>query len=150
MSSPRGLAVERSVRNQHFSNRGLFDNDGTLWSAWVFEGPTAGKAYFAGDTGYGPHFKDVGAKHGPFRLAVLPIGAYKPEWFMGPIHQSPAEAVQAAIDLGANFAVPMHYGTFALADDGEGEPLAELKAAMEKTPGSNFVVVGFGEGRDVP
>ncbi len=147
---PLGGITVRSVRNQHFSNRGLFDNDGTLWSAWVFEGPTAGKAYFAGDTGYGPHFKDVGAKHGPFRLAVLPIGAYKPEWFMGPIHITPAEAVQAAIDLGAKTAVPMHYGTFELADEGETEAVDELQKAMAKNPGSGFVVLGFGEGRDVP
>lgn len=145
-----GAITVRSVRNQHFSNRGLFDNDGTLWSAWAFEGPTAGKAYFAGDTGYGPHFKEAGTKHGPFRLAILPVGAYKPEWFMGPVHQTPAEAVQAAIDLGAKTALPMHYGTFELADEGETEAIDELKKAMATHPGSGFVVFGFGEGRDVP
>lgn len=143
-----GVTV-RSVRNQHFSNRGLFDNDGTLWSAWVLEGPTAGKAYFAGDTGYGPHFKDVGTRHGPFRLAVLPVGAYKPEWFMGPIHQDPTQAVQAAFDLRAATSVPMHYGTFELADEGEVEAIEALQKAMEERPGSGFVVLGFGEGRDL-
>ena len=139
----------RSVKNQHFSNRGLFDNDGTLWTAFVLEGPVAGKAYFAGDTGYGPHFKEAAAL-GPFRLAVLPIGAFKPEWFMGPVHQDPAQAVQASFDLQARTAVPMHYGTFELADEGETQAVDELKKAMEVRPGSGFVVLGFGEGLDVP
>ncbi len=139
-----------SVPNQHFSNRGLFDLDGTLWSAWVLEGPQAGKAYFAGDTGYGPHFKQVGEKHGPFRLAVLPVGAYKPEWFMSAIHQDPSQAVDAAFDLRARTSVPMHFGTFELADDGETEPIDGLKAAMAQRPDSGFVVLGFGEGHDLP
>ncbi|MFO0597569.1 MAG: MBL fold metallo-hydrolase [Myxococcaceae bacterium] len=138
----------RSVPNQHFSNRGLFDGDGTLWTAWVIEG-SAGRAYFGGDTGYGPHFANVKAKLGPMRLAVLPIGAYQPEWFMSPIHMSPAQAVDAAIDLGATLAVPMHYGTFDLADDGETQAVDDLRAALEKKP-APFVVLGFGEGRDVP
>ncbi len=143
----RGVTV-RSVPNQHFSNRGLFDADGTLWTAWVLEG-AGGRAYFAGDTGYGPHFAQVRERLGPMRLAVLPIGAYKPEWFMGPVHTSPKEAVRAALDLEATLAVPMHYGTFPLADDGETEPLEDLDLALRETP-APFVVLGFGEGRDVP
>ena len=139
-----------SVRNQHFSNRGLFDTDGTLWTAYVLEGPKAGKAYFAGDTGYGPHFKDVGNRYGPFRLAVLPVGAYKPGWFMSPVHQDPKEAVDAAFELQASMSVPMHYGTFELADEGETEAIDALKLAMDARPGSGFAVLGFGEGRDVP
>lgn len=143
-----GPITVSSVPNQHFSNRGLCDSDGTLWTAWVFSGK-GGRAYFGGDTGYGPHFKLVSERLGPMRLAVLPIGAYEPEWFMAPVHMSPAEAVQAAIDLKASMAVPMHYGTFALADDGEAEPVEELTKAMQKQP-APFVVLGFGEGRDVP
>ena len=140
--------VVRSVPNQHFSNRGLFDADGTLWSAWVIEGP-AGRAYFGGDTGYGPHFKNIYEKLGPMRLAVVPIGAFKPEWFMGPIHMSPVQAVDAALELHATMAVPMHYGTFPLADDGEDEPVEALEAALKEKP-APFAVLGFGEGRDVP
>ena len=143
----KGLTVH-SVPNQHFSNRGVFDGDGTLWSAWVFEG-SAGTAYFGGDTGYGAHFAQVSARLGPMRLAVLPIGAYAPEWFMSPIHMSPVEAVQAALDLKASTAVPMHYGTFPLADDGETEPVELLNKTLLTTP-APFVVLGFGEGRDVP
>ncbi len=147
-SREQGPITIQSVPNQHFSNRGLFDSDGTLWTAWVFTGK-GGRAYFGGDTGYGPHFKLVNEKLGPMRLAVLPIGAYQPEWFMGPVHMSPKEAVQAALDLKATMAVPMHYGTFALADDGEAQPVDELNAALVVQP-APFVVLGFGEGRDVP
>jgi L-ascorbate metabolism protein UlaG (beta-lactamase superfamily) len=143
----KGVTVH-SVPNQHFSNRGTFDGDGTLWTAWVLEG-SGGKAYFGGDTGYGPHFARVAERLGPVRLAVLPIGAWEPEWFMSPIHMSPAEAVQAALDLKAGTAVPMHFGTFPLADDGETEAVEALQAALQKTQ-APFVVLGFGEGRDVP
>ncbi len=143
-----GPITVHSVPNQHFSNRGLCDADGTLWTAWVLEGK-GGRAYFGGDTGYGKHFTQVQEKLGPMRLAVLPIGAYLPEWFMAPVHMAPHEAVQAAIDLKATLAVPMHFGTFALADDGETEPVAALQAALAEKP-APFVVLGFGEGRDVP
>ncbi len=142
-----GVTV-RSVPNQHFSNRGLFDADGTLWTAWVLEGK-AGRAYFAGDTGYGPHFAEAAARLGPMRLAILPIGAFRPEWFMSPVHMSPRQAVQAARDLQAGLAVPMHFGTFELADDGEEEPLTALAEARADA-GVAFPALGFGEGRDVP
>ena len=143
-----GSITLHSVPNQHFSNRGLFDADGTLWTAWVLAGK-GGRAYFGGDTGYGPHFKLVQEKLGPMRLAVLPIGAYLPEWFMAPVHMSPKESVQAATDLKATLAVPMHFGTFPLADDGETQAVDDLKAALAENP-APFVVLGFGEGRDVP
>jgi L-ascorbate metabolism protein UlaG (beta-lactamase superfamily) len=132
-----------AVPEQHFSNRGLFDRDRTLWAGFVVQGP-AGATYFGGDTGYGPHFAATRERLGPMRVALLPIGAFRPQWFMSPVHESPSEAMKAAADLGARTTVPMHYGTFALADDGQDEPLAELGAA----PG--FAVLGFGEGRDLP
>ncbi len=139
-----------AVPVQHFSGRGLCDRNGTLWAGWVLQGKTGGNAYFAGDTGFGPHFAQVGERFAPLRLAVLPIGAYKPEWFMKPIHVSPAEAVEAAKALRAKVNVPMHYGTFNLADDGQDEPLQALTEAT-KAPGSPvFWPLGFGEGRDVP
>jgi L-ascorbate metabolism protein UlaG (beta-lactamase superfamily) len=136
-----------AVPNQHFSNRGLSDANGTLWSAWVLTG-TAGPAYFGGDTGYGPHFSEIAARLGPMRLAVLPIGAFRPEWFMAAVHMSPQQAIRAAIDLDATLAVPMHYGTFSLADDGEDEPVQTLNTALLTTP-APFKVLGFGEGVDV-
>lgn len=143
-----GLTIH-SVPNQHFSNRGLFDSDGTLWTAWVFDG-SRGRAYFGGDTAMGPHFAMVSEKLGPMRLAVLPVGAYKPEWFMSPIHMSPKEAVQAAIDLHAGVSIPMHYGTFNLADDAELEPVDVLATELQSHPDVHFEVLGFGQGLDVP
>jgi L-ascorbate metabolism protein UlaG (beta-lactamase superfamily) len=143
----RGVTV-RSVPSQHASGRGLFDANRTLWTAWVLEGP-AGRAYFAGDTGYGPHFAEAARRLGPMRVAVLPIGAFRPEWFMGPVHMSPREAVQAARDLQASLAIPIHFGTFPLADDGEAEPVQALLAARADA-GVPFEVLGFGEGRNAP
>ncbi len=149
-SRPLGGITVVSVPNRHFSNRGLFDQDETLWSAWVFEG-ASGRAYFAGDTAYGDHFKLARQRLGPMRLAVLPIGAYKPEWFMGSVHMGPPEAVKAAQDLRARLSVPMHWGTFPLADDGEDEAVADLKKALEGTQDPpQFQVLDFGEGADVP
>ncbi|MHB8417003.1 MAG: MBL fold metallo-hydrolase [Myxococcales bacterium] len=138
-----------AVPAQHFSNRGLLDRNDTLWEGFVLEGP-AGNAYFAGDTGYGPHFAEIRRRLGPIRLALLPIGAYRPEWFMAPVHLSPVQAAQAQRDLGAATAVAIHFGTFRLADDGELEAVEALHRALEAEPGQRFWVLGFGEGRDVP
>lgn len=150
----KGLRVH-SVPNQHFSNRGLGDNDGTLWSAFVFEGKTAGRAYFAGDTGYGAHFKQIGVQHPGLRVAILPIGAYRPEWFMGAVHTTPAQAVQAQLDLAAPVAIGMHWGTFQLADEGYQDPLRDLLTALDRQERASgkrpaFWTLGFGEGRDIP
>jgi L-ascorbate metabolism protein UlaG (beta-lactamase superfamily) len=139
-----------AVPAQHFSSRGLFDRDRTLWAGWAVRGP-AGLAYFAGDSGDGPHYRLIRERLGAPRLAVLPIGAYQPAWFMSGVHQSPAEALAAARTLGARVSVGMHYGTFALADDGQDEPPAALTAAAAAMPEApTFWVLPFGEGRDVP
>lgn len=150
-----GKVKVHSVANQHFSNRGVGDNDGTLWTAYVFEGPTTGRAYFAGDTGYGTHFAEAAAKHPGLRVAILPIGAYKPEWFMGPVHTTPAEAVQAQLDLKAPYAIGMHWGTFQLADEAYEDPERDLLTALDRVERATgerplFVTLGFGEGRDIP
>jgi L-ascorbate metabolism protein UlaG (beta-lactamase superfamily) len=140
-----------AVPAQHFSNRGLTDRNNTLWEGFVLEGP-AGAVYFAGDTGYGPHFSEIHQRFGPIRLAMLPIGAYDPQWFMGGIHENPSQAVQAQRDLGASTALAIHFGTFALADDGQDEPIQALRAALRRAGPlqPRFWVLGFGEGRDVP
>jgi L-ascorbate metabolism protein UlaG (beta-lactamase superfamily) len=136
---------------QHFANRGLFDRDRVLWVSWAVRGP-AGMAYVGGDTGAGPHFRQVRERLGAPRLALLPIGAYQPPWFMSSVHETPAEAVAAADALQARTSVAMHFGTFALADDGQDEPPAALSAAIAEhpAPAPRFWVLGFGEGRDVP
>ena len=137
------------VPAQHFSGRGIFDRNATLWCGYVIDSQVAGKLYFVGDTGYGPFLKEeIGDKLGPFRLALIPIGAYKPSWFMSPIHCSPAEAVQIHNDIRSQQSVAIHFGTFPLADDGEHEPVDDLNKALHQhsiSPGL-FRVLKEGEG----
>ncbi|WP_425414665.1 MBL fold metallo-hydrolase [Paenibacillus harenae] len=90
----------------------------------VSEKPTI---YFAGDSGYFQGFKEIGCRFA-IDVALLPIGAYEPEWFMGPQHTTPEQALQAFEDIGAKWFVPMHYGTFKLADDTPREALDRLEA----------------------
>jgi len=139
------------VPAQHFSQRGTCDRNRTLWAGYVIEGP-AGRVYFAGDTGYGPHFAAIRERLGPPRLALLPIGAYRPRWFMRRAHLSPADAVEAGGVLGAQRSMAIHFGTFRLGDDGRDEPLDDLAAALEGAgvARDHFWALGFGEGRDVP
>ncbi|MGH9404827.1 MAG: MBL fold metallo-hydrolase [Terriglobia bacterium] len=147
-----GRAIRATcVPAQHFSMRGLRDRNNTLWCGYVLEGP-AGAIYFAGDTGYGAHFEQIARRFAPFRLALLPIGAYRPEWFMSPVHMSPEDAVRAARALGAQTCVAMHFGTFALADDGQFEPVDDLRRALGVSGAAafEFWVLNGGEGRDAP
>ncbi|MEO8188998.1 MAG: MBL fold metallo-hydrolase [Acidobacteriota bacterium] len=146
----KGLSVT-SVPVQHFSGRGVSDRNATLWTGYVITSP-AGDVFFAGDTGYGPHFHLIRERFPRIRLAILPIGAYRPEWFMGPVHEDPAQALQAFGDLGAGTGVGMHFGTFRLTDEGPEEPVQEIAALLASVPEPKprFWVLGFGEGRDVP
>ena len=138
-----------AVPVQHFSNRGVADRNRTLWTGYVISGPS-GNVFFAGDTAFGPHFQAIADAFAPIRLAILPIGAYKPEWFMGPVHQSPSQAIDAQAVLHAETALAIHFGTFPLADDGQDEPVDVLHAELKNRPDQRFWVLGFGEGRDVP
>jgi L-ascorbate metabolism protein UlaG (beta-lactamase superfamily) len=139
------------VPAQHFSNRGLFDRDGTLWLGYVIKGP-AGMTYFAGDTGDGPHFAEIRKRLGAPRLALLPIGAYLPTWFMERVHTSPAQAVAAHDVLGAGTSMAIHFGTFPLGDDGQDEPVQALEAALAQRPEPRprFWHLAPGEARPVP
>ena len=130
---------------RHFSGRGLFDRDRSLWSGFAVETPN-GWICFAADTGYGGHFAEIHERLGAPRLALLPIGAFRPEWFMSRVHMSPEQSVAAHHDLQARTTVATHYGTFRLADDAETEPQERIAASGVK----EFWVPGFGEGRDVP
>ncbi len=136
------------VPAQHFSGRGTFDRDATLWAGFIIDSQTVGKLYFVGDTGYGPFLKQIGEQFGPIRLALIPIGAYKPPSFMAPIHCSPAEAVQIHQDIQSQQSVAIHFGTFALADDGEREPVDDLSKALHAVnlPADRFRVLNEGEG----
>jgi L-ascorbate metabolism protein UlaG (beta-lactamase superfamily) len=122
----------QAVPAQHFSGRGLLDRDATLWCGYVIK-TSQGNIYYAGDTGYSDEvFKGIRKQCGPFRLSLLPIGAYQPTWFMSPIHTSPEEAVRIHLDVGAQNSIAMHFGTFPLADDGYNDPLKDLEAAIVK------------------
>jgi L-ascorbate metabolism protein UlaG (beta-lactamase superfamily) len=115
-----------AVPARHFSGRGLFDRNQTLWCGYVLH-TSHGNLYFAGDTGYGDFFKEIGQKFGPIHTSLIPIGAYKPRWFMEAIHLSPEEAVLAHRDVQSQQSIAMHYGTFPMADDGMHEPKTDLE-----------------------
>lgn len=95
--------------NQHFSGRGLFDRNQTLWCSWVIAGKKA-KIFFSGDGAYGPHFKEIGDRYGPFALTLIECG--QGAEFCGNIHMVPEKAVQAQIDLQGGLMVPIHWGIF--------------------------------------
>ncbi len=128
---------------QHFSGRGSFDRDRTLWSGFALR-TEKGYLYYSGDTGYGEFFNEIAEKLSPIRLSILPIGAYKPTWFMAPIHTSPFDAVKIHQILKSPKSIGMHFGTFPLADDGMNDPATDLKIALEKegiAPGDFIVPV---------
>lgn len=139
------------VPSKHFSGRGLSDADATLWCGFVIEGPS-GRIYFAADTAMGSHFHKIRERFGPLRLALLPIGAYLPRWFMQPVHLSPSDAVEAHKILAPRISLAIHFGTFALGDDGQFEPVENLREALmkEDVDDAIFWVLEHGEGRDVP
>ena len=135
------------VPAQHFSGRGMFDRNATLWCGFVIK-TNRGNLYFAGDTGYGERtIREIANRHSPIRAAMLPIGAYKPEWFMSPIHISPEGAVKIHMELKAEISIAMHFGTFPLADDGQFDPVEDLKIAMKKHSISpeEFLILKEGE-----
>jgi L-ascorbate metabolism protein UlaG (beta-lactamase superfamily) len=117
---------------QHFSARTPFDRNRALWGGFVLHLGER-RVFFAGDSGYGGHFRVIRDRLGPIDLSLLPIGAYEPRWFMRDIHMDPAEAVQAHADLGSTRSVAMHFGTFQLTPEAIDEPLRELQEARRTT-----------------
>jgi L-ascorbate metabolism protein UlaG (beta-lactamase superfamily) len=123
---------------RHWSARTLTDRNRALWAAFILTTP-AGRIYHVGDSGYGDgrEFRAARDTHGPFRLAVLPIGAYEPRWFMREQHMDPREAVEAFRDLGATLALAHHHGTFQLTNeaiDAPAQALAMARAAAGIAP----------------
>jgi L-ascorbate metabolism protein UlaG (beta-lactamase superfamily) len=141
----------RAVPVRHWSKRGLLDTNRALWAGYFIE---AGRhrVYFAGDTGMGDHFSQVRERLGRPDLAILPIGAYLPRWFMSAQHIDPAEAVEAHRILGAPQSMAIHFGTFRLADDGQEQPARELLAALDAAaiPPSEFWIPDNGDSRQWP
>ena len=125
-----GLTVS-FVPGQHWSRRGLGDINEALWGGFVVETGDA-CVYHAGDTAYFSGFQDIGRRFPGLDAALLPIGAYDPEWFMRSQHMNPGDATQAFVDLGARLLVPMHWGTFKLTDEPLDEPPKLLRAEWER------------------
>ncbi len=123
--------------SQHWARRGLTDMNEMLWGGFMlqkfYNGSERGTIYFAGDSGYGPHFSLIGSVFPNIDVAMIGCGAYKPDFIMKSNHTSPQEAVQAAIDCGASTFLPMHYGTFDLSDEPLGEPFRLLTALKDTT-----------------
>lgn len=149
-----GNGVEVHVEPaHHWSARGTRDRRMALWSSFVVETP-GGKIAYAGDTGFhgGRHYRRIAERHGGFRLAILPIGAYEPRWFMEPHHQDPEEAVDGMSLLGATHAAGCHWGTIQLTDEPIDEPRERLFRVLDERgiPRERFRPMLAGEVWDVP
>lgn len=133
---------------EHFSARGFADRNRSLWGGFFLE-ITGWSILFAADSGYGPHFTAIREKLGAPDVALLPIGAYLPRWFMRDIHMDPEDAVQAHLDLCATESIGMHFGTFPLSDESIEQPVNDLQRALQNrdVPPGQFRVLGFGESR---
>ena len=145
---------------QHWSARSLFDRNRTLWGGWSVFAPDL-HWYFAGDTGYSPDFaqtrehfssRQTAAQGGGFDLALIPVGAYEPRWFMQQQHVNPAEAVQIHQDLGAKRSIGVHWGTFELTDEALDQPPHDLQSARDAAglAPAAFGVLAVGETRVLP
>lgn len=133
------------VPTQHWTRRTPFDTNSSHWGGYVLEPANAlspsgneqeeallpPNLYFAGDSGYFPGFKDIGNRY-KIHVALMPIGAYEPEWFMTSQHVNPEEALRAFLDVKAETMIPMHYGTFRLADDTAREALDRMEAERKR------------------
>ncbi|MEP2671416.1 MAG: MBL fold metallo-hydrolase [Cyclobacteriaceae bacterium] len=114
---------------RHFSGRGLGDRFSTLWASWVIQG-TSHNIYFSGDSGYGPHFKTIGEKYGPFDFAMMECGQYDTRW--DNIHMMPEETAQAAVDVNAKLFMPIHWGAFVLALHTWKDPIERVTKKAEE------------------
>jgi len=133
---------------QHWSTRGPGSRNRSLWGGFILHAGGR-QIYFAGDTGYWKHFRDIRARFGRMDLALLPIGAYEPRWFMRDQHMNPEDAVRAHVDLDAKISIGMHFGCFALTDEGCDDPVVHLAAARERlgVSAEAFQVLETGETR---
>jgi L-ascorbate metabolism protein UlaG (beta-lactamase superfamily) len=125
------------VPGHHWSRRTPFDGCASLWGGWVLTADENDRdqrrVYFAGDTAYGPYLTEIGDRCPGIDLALLPVGAFLPRWFMKPLHMNPAEAVRACADLGAARMATIHWGTFALSAE---TPMAPIEQARQAWAGA--------------
>jgi L-ascorbate metabolism protein UlaG (beta-lactamase superfamily) len=152
VSLPGGCVIHVEPAH-HWSARGAFDRRMALWAGFVVETP-AGKVYFAGDTSFhgGAHYRRLADKHGDVRLAILPIGAYEPRWFMESFHQDPDEAVEGMLLCRAAYAAGCHWGTVGLTDEPVEEPRDRLLSSLDArgVERTRFRPMLAGEVWDVP
>ena len=126
------------VPAQHFSSRTLWDRDQTLWGGFVISGPS-GNVYYSGDTGYGPHFREIARRFSPIRVAILPIAPFRPPQAKGSlqgyrrlVHMGPGEAAKAHIDLGTPLSIAAHYQVFRLGIEGFNDAVDVLAASLKE------------------
>lgn len=149
LSLSENLRVQ-SVPAQHFSARGTSDRNKTLWCGFVLK-QKEGNIYFAGDTGYNSTtFKEIGERCAPISISLIPIGAYKPEWFMSPVHCSPTEAVTIHQEVRSKKSIATHFGTFMLGDESPEEAKDNLRKALnaQRIPEADFIILKEGERND--
>jgi N-acyl-phosphatidylethanolamine-hydrolysing phospholipase D len=157
MASPKGDVTVMMLPSQHWSGRGLSDRMQTLWGGFAVLAPDC-HLFFAGDTGYSRDFVDIRTRladiqvDGGFDIALLPIGAYEPRWFMADQHVNVTEALKIHLDLGARRSLGVHWGTFQLTDEALDEPPRRL-AAERRGLGiqeDDFFVLAVGETKRLP
>ncbi|MBN3519203.1 MBL fold metallo-hydrolase [Algoriphagus lutimaris] len=115
--------------SRHFSGRGLNNRFSTLWGSWVIHGKSD-RIYFSGDGGYGPHFKEIGERYGPFDFAMMECGQYNERW--KEIHMMPEETAQAGLDIQAKVIMPIHWAAFSLAMHSWTDPVERVLKSAEK------------------
>lgn len=143
-----GLGFE-FVPAHHWTRRGVFDLNRSLWGGWIVQAADGPKIYFAGDSAYGHRFAEIGARHPHIDLAMMPIGAYAPRWFMGSAHADPAQTVQACLDANVQRMAWMHWGTFVLSQEPMAEParLTRTAWAAAGRPAGDLWDLAVGETR---
>lgn len=140
---------------QHFSGRYPWNRNATLWCGWTVRFDDDTRIFFAGDTGYHPEFRNIANRFGPFEIAILPIGAYEPRWFMKPVHMSPEEAVTALQDLDVSpsrcVMVGSHWGTFRLTTEPVMEPPRRTREAWSAAslPADRLWIMSHGETKKI-
>jgi L-ascorbate metabolism protein UlaG (beta-lactamase superfamily) len=142
--SLQGLTIH-CVPAMHFSARGIFDRNKTLWCGYLIECQEK-LVYFAGDTAFGAHFAQIRERFGSPHLALLPIGAYEPRWFMSPVHMAPDEAIRAHDILAARTSIGIHHGTFKLTDEGIDTPAKLINSYARQ----DFLVLKNGQFASTP
>ena len=139
------------VPSQHWSSRGIpGDINTSLWGGYVLS-VDGRKVYFAGDSGWFDGFEEIGRRHPGINLALIPIGAYDPQWFMSPQHMNPEEAGKTFLTLGAERMISIHWGTYKLTDEPLDEPPARLEdwRSAQKVDASRILTLPVGGGVDL-